>query len=164
MKYLKRFNESNLNLQEVINDCQDILIDLADDGVKYQVGLDSGLVININDERRIKLKKYADNFNRLFDYLESLGFKLDKTSYYESDGWDHYERCPNCHSQSTITGKEDVANWKTDDLQCTDCGYKGHYSDFQVTEHPLTKSEFMWSVKSGDMPDNIHLFFTLNEQ
>ena len=157
MKYLKRFNESNLNLQEVVNDCQDILIDLADDGVKYKVVLDSGLVININDfKNRIALKKYADNFERLFDYLESLGFKLDKTSYYESDYWDLYKRCPNCGSQNLKSSEETHSEYI-----CKNCKFQDDQAEFLTSEHPLTKGDLMWSIKSGDKPTQMHLFFTL---
>ena len=137
----------------MIHDCEDILIDLADDGIKYHVTGDEVLVIDISDNvKKIELKKYEENFERLFDYLDSLGYKLLPTSFYEGDGWEYHERCPNCNSSRGITGNRDI-------LKCSDCGYKDDPSEFTVSEHPLTKGELMWSVKSGDKPDHIYLEF-----
>ncbi len=165
MKYLRRFNES---IGNVVHDCQDILIDLADDGIKYKTsvrynnnsaprfGEAPGIItIDISDNvKKVELKKYADNFERLFDYLESLGYELKTTSYYEGDGWDYHERCPSCNSVNGILGKDDT-------LECTNCGYKDYQGEFTTPEHPLTKGDLMWSVKSGDKPDHIYLEFTI---
>ena len=163
MKYLKKFNESN---NTIVSDCEDILIDLADDDIKYVVTLGNDDIISIGIGtmqgyyKRVELKKYGENFERLFHYLESLGYKLNPSSYYEADGWEYYERCPNCHGTNNIIGKSEVANWDTDHLECTNCGHKDHYSEFQTSEHPLTKGGLMWSVKSGDRPEYIYLQFT----
>ncbi len=160
MKHLQTYKifESN---DAIRMDCQDILIDLSDDSVKFTVNFFKDyLVIDIdNNGKIIELKNYSENFERLFHYLDHLGYKLTTSSYYSRDGWDDWERCPNCNSTNHIMGKTDVANWKTDDLECTDCGHKDHYSEFQTTEHPLTKGDLMWSIKNGDKPDHIFLEF-----
>lgn len=102
MKYLVRFNESKN--EDIKNDVSDILIDLSDDGISYDVKLIpfafsafatkefiektkadpswrekwASLIIKINfpDKENIKPKKYVENIERLFDYLESHGFVL----------------------------------------------------------------------------------------
>jgi len=151
MRYLKLYEQFD---NEIIRDCKDILIDLSDDDIEYEVGGDKILIINIGDNiKRIELKKYADNFLRLFDYLESLGYILSEKSYYEGDGWDYYERCPYCNSNNITTGDDK-------DLKCNSCGHEDYFDVFSTREHPLTKGELMWSVKSGDKPDHIYLEFT----
>jgi len=146
-------------MSDDIQDCKDILIDLADDGIKYNVSVTSSpsndkMIIDISDNyTRIELKKYSDNFERLFDFLASLGYKLDSESYYEGDGWDYYERCPNCHSQNLDRNNSGM------EMVCRDCHFEDDYSEFQTPEHPLTKGDLMWSVKSGDKPEHMYLVF-----
>ena len=167
MKHLKTYKVFESN-NTILSDCEDILIDLSDDGIKYDVdvtlGNDDIISIGMGTMhgyyKRVELKKYGENFERLFHYLESLGYRLDKSSYYESDSWELYERCPNCHGNNNIMVKSEVTNRKTDHLECADCGHKDHYSEFQTTEHPITKGDLMWSVKNGDKPEYIYLQFT----
>lgn len=144
----------SVNNSGIKEDCEDILIDLSDDGVKCDVAyIHNGLTIEIGDnDKRIELKKYKDNFDRLFDYLESLGYRLHNSSYYEGDGWDYHERCPNCNS-ANIIGTE------SDTLTCNDCGHIDYFGEFSTPEHPLTKGDLMWSIKSGDKPDHMYLQF-----
>ena len=37
MKHLKSYNESNVSNEDIINDCKDILLDMSDDDVKYNI-------------------------------------------------------------------------------------------------------------------------------
>lgn len=151
MKYLRSYRLYESSTVKI--DCEDILIDLSDNGVKYSVSDKNG-DITIYITQKIELKKYGDNFERLFDYLESLGYKLDKSSYYEGESWEPYVRCPNCNSNSgNITALDDT-------ITCDDCGHMDYYDEFNTSEHPLTKGELEWSIKNNDRPDNIYLKFT----
>jgi hypothetical protein len=152
-----KFNES---IKDIVQDCKYILIDLADDGVPYKTSIkkstsiDDNIVIDIIDyDKGIELKKYVDNFNHLFDYLESLGYVLSKSSYYCGDNWDAYERCPECNSTGNIT----MIN--SDALKCNDCGHEALNGEFSSPDYPLNKSELMWSAKVGDKPTLMYLEF-----
>ena len=160
MKYLMKFNES---LEDIVQDCKYILIDLADDGIEYDTyiskstrwGVSSdNIIIEIGDnEKFIELKKYVDNFNHLFDHLESLGYVLSKSSYYRGDSWDYHESCPECN----LTGN--IIMIDSDNLKCNNCGYEGLLGEFSSPDHPLNKSELMWSAKVGDKPTLMYLEF-----
>jgi hypothetical protein len=169
MKYLRSFNES---VENVINDCQDILIDLADDGIKYKTSIifhhkssprfgdaKGDIVIRIGDNvKRIELKKYEDNFERLFDYLESLGYHLGESSYYECDG-EYTERCPNCSSFDIIPQDSSSPDWKNNNLQCNNCDYIDDCNMFATKEYPLDKSKLRESIKYNDKPEYMYLYF-----
>ena len=163
MIYLKKFNESKSNLESVSKDCKDILLALSDKGIYYNIipqkltrypKVTEIIDININsDNGSIKLKEYELEFEHLLSYLESEGFSLRKGSYYGSDDWDSFERCPKCDSQDITT------NENKENLICKKCGTRGDYEDFSTLEYPLNKSELIWSIKKNDYPQYIYLTF-----
>lgn len=157
MRYLKRFNESS---NEIIQDCKDILIDLSDDNIdcdfyitqKLNLSIKSKyhevLIFKIGDNNKeIDLNKYSDNFERLFEFLDSMGYELTNNSYYQHGDWDLYKTCPNCKSENVSRGT------------CRECNYEGYESDFLTYEHPLTKDGLIYSIKFGDTPEYIYLEF-----
>jgi len=164
MKYLKRFNESTSNFTNTTNECKDILVELGDKGIKYNVyGFESAKILGeetYKDLIRVEVGDQYNNikmigmdlmFEHLFSYMESEGFELGKDSYYENSNWDSYEACPECDSQS-ITPPDDLQSmlgWK-----CNKCKHEGHQDDFQRPEHPITKEDLFWSIKQ-----NYHIQF-----
>jgi len=143
----------------IIEDCRDILIDLSDDGIDLDLGLDKlqkvyGVVsfsIEIgNYTKAIHMEKYKDNFMRLLDYLESLGWSLSSSSYYRSDNWDYLERCPNCNYSDYINGDGES-------LECGECGHQDQYDEFSTDEYPLTKADL---IKCIDKPDFMYIQFS----
>ena len=91
MKHLKRFNESSID--DIINDCKDILIDLSDNNITYKVwvsGRFSGsgsIIVDIgdDDDNSISLMNMSDTFEHLISYLESFGYLFSKKSFYHED-------------------------------------------------------------------------------
>jgi hypothetical protein len=168
MKYLKSFNESTSEFNNMISECQDILVELSDKDIKYRVYGYKGAKI-LGEEtykdlirievgevysspyETIKLKDMDLMFEHLFSYMESEGFELGKDSYFENSNWDSHEACPECDGQS-ITPPDDLQSmlgWK-----CNKCKHEGHQDDFQRPEHPLSKDELFWSIKQ-----NYHIQF-----
>ena len=163
MKYLKSFNESTYQyLSEVRNNCNDILLDLDDKGVKYEIyGFESVQMgsrhskdsyvadmirIEIGDERTIvKLKEFELELEHLLSYLDGEGFKLFGNSYCENDTWDNYEVCPNCGSVDlTLPDLNRLDGWT-----CNKCKHEGHQEDFQDNQHPLTLRDLTWYIKNN---------------
>ncbi len=152
MKYLRAFNESDNNQTNIINDCKDILLDLDDYSIKYNVyGLEGGtsyydkIKIELGDgDNSFKLNSTELIFEHLFSYLESLDFVLDgRDSFYEGDNWDYYEACPSC-------GSNNVSSLPLADVyefECVKCKHVGLREDFQTPEHPINKSDLMYSIK-----------------
>ena len=73
MKYLKRFNESKVLDQSVIDECKDILLELEDIGIKTNISsyFSSGVSthnrnVRIEDMQRIKIYKYYKNWITFF--------------------------------------------------------------------------------------------------
>jgi hypothetical protein len=168
MKHLRRFNESDNynNLTNIINECKDILIELEHEGIKYNVyGFEGGtpsynrIKIEIGDESKIiKLRGYELMFEHLFSYLESEKFALDRNdSFYEKDGWDDYEACPECQSTnvSSINRDDDGDN----EFECGKCKHIGYQEDFQTPEYPINKGELMYSIKNNYYIDFMLLSF-----
>jgi hypothetical protein len=168
MKYLKSFNESTSEFNNIISECQDILVELSDKDIKYKVygykeakifgeetykdliRIEVGEVYSSPYET-VKLKDMDLMFEHLFSYMESEGFELGKDSYYENSNWEYHEACPECDSQS-ITPPDDLQSmlgWK-----CNKCKHEGHQDDFQRPEHPITKLALFWSIKQ-----NYHIQF-----
>lgn len=84
MKHLKSFNEnlfeSEDEIQEIVNNCKDILLDLKDDGfevkVKYNnnASHENSFTIMIAKDVIFTKKDIADVFNHLKSYMESVGY------------------------------------------------------------------------------------------
>jgi hypothetical protein len=164
MKYLKRFNESSSDFTNIISECKDILVELSDKDIKYNVyGFEGAKILGeetYKDLIRVEVGDQYNNikmvgmdlmFEHLFSYMESEGFELGKDSYYENSNWEYHEACPECDSQS-ITPPDDLQSmegWK-----CNKCKHEGHQDDFQRPEHPITKEELFWSIKQ-----NYHIQF-----
>ena len=177
MKYLRKFNESDNynNLTNIINECKDILIELEHEGIKYNVyGFEGGtpsynrIKIEIGDESEIiKLRGYELMFEHLFSYLESEKFVLDRNdSFYEKDGWDAYEACPECQSTNVSSiSREDEPNtfitWSNgnNEFECVKCKHIGCQEDFQTPEYPINKGELMYSIKNNYYIDFMLLSF-----
>ena len=159
MKYLKSFNESHYQyLTDVSNNCKDILLELSDKEIKYEIygyeGVQMGsrhskdsyvadmIRIEIGDERiSVKLKEFELELDHLLSYLIGEGFKLNGDSYCTNDTWDYHECCPECGS----TNVEET--W--DYWSCGKCGHEGQLEDFQTTDHPLTMSDLKWYIKNN---------------
>ena len=159
MKYLKRFNESTSEFNNIISECKDILLELSDKDIKYRVfGFKGAKILNeetfvdvvkveLGDQyNTIKLKGMDLMFEHLFSYIESEGFKLGKNSYYENSSWEYHEACPECDSQSITPpdNLQSMVGWK-----CNKCKHEGHQDDFQRPEHPITKADLFWSIKQN---------------
>ena len=156
MKYIMSFsvyehshevsNESISDLNDVVNDCKDILVDLLDHKITYNVWGSGGtrkdnITIEIGDVSGVTSLINMDlPFEHLFSYLESSGFVLDTNrSFYENSNWDYYECCPNCFSDN-IRVNDDV-------FTCNKCKTYGDSDDFITPEWPLDKSELFYSIK-----------------
>ena len=164
MKYLKSFNESTSEFNNIISECKDILVELGDKGIEYNVygyrgvlifesGTNKDLIrVEVGNQYNVvKLKDMDLMFEHLFSYMESEGFILGKDSYYENSNWDYHESCPECDSQS-ITPPDNLQSmegWK-----CNKCNHEGHQDDFQRPEHPVSKDELFWAIKQ-----NYHIQF-----
>ena len=150
--------ESVSNLNDIINDCKDILIDLGDNKITYKV---NGVSLKFNDEISIEigddggvtsLSNMDLPFEHLISYLESMGFILDGNgSFYENSNWEYYERCPNCFSDN-IRVNDDV-------FTCNKCKLSGDSDDFITPEWPLDKSELFYSIKMNYKFDFMSLVF-----
>ena len=159
-----KMNESTSEFNNIISECQDILIELSDKDIKYRVYGYKGakilgeetykdlIRVEVGDQYNVvKLKDMDLMFEHLFSYMESEGFVLGKDSYYENSNWDYHEACPECDSGS-ISPPNDLKSmegWK-----CNKCKHEGHQDDFQRPEHPLSKNELFWSIKK-----NYHIQF-----
>jgi hypothetical protein len=88
MKHLKRFNESNLLDQTVIDECKDILLELEDIGIKTNVSsyFNTGITtytgsnwINFyfNRKEEFDYSDIEDVVERLKSYLSEFGLKID---------------------------------------------------------------------------------------
>ena len=169
MKHLRKFNESDNynNLTNIINECKDILIELEHEGIKYNVyGFEGGtpsynrIKIEIGDESKIiKLRGYELMFEHLFSYLESEKFALDRNdSFYEKDGWEHYEACPECQSTDvSFINRDDERD--INEFECGKCKHIGCQEDFQTPEYPINKGELMYSIKNNYYIDFMLLSF-----
>jgi hypothetical protein len=158
MRYLKLYENFN---DDIIEDCRDILIDLSDDGIDLDILFDVYQVkyggvsffIEIGSYSNIiEMKEYKDNFMRLLDYLESLGWSLSSSSFYRSDNWDYIERCPNCNftDSSYLHGNGEV-------LECGNCSHQDNYTEFLTDKYPLTKADL---IKCIDKPDFMYIQFS----
>ena len=101
MKYLKSYKifESVVShVDEVIEECRDILLPIEDDLIRLHVYLNDSylvrsrsneeiVVIDVGDEyidKIVDFQHYKDSFEHLFSYLKEQGFKLDKSRAYTS--------------------------------------------------------------------------------
>lgn len=163
MKYLKRFESVNSKsykyLTDVNNNCKDILLELSDKEIKYEIygyeGVQMGsrhkpdsyigdmIKIEIGNEyKTVKLKEFELELDHLLSYLGGEGFKFqDGNSYCMNDTWDYHECCPECGS----TNVEEVGDY----WSCGKCGHEGQLEDFQTTDHPLTMSDLKWYIKNN---------------
>jgi hypothetical protein len=86
MKYLKRFNESNVRLvldQSIIEECKDILLELEDIGIEtniqYHLGIHySYIKFFFNREQEFNYSDIEDVVERLNSYLSEFGLHSDK--------------------------------------------------------------------------------------
>ena len=93
MKYLRRFNESNLD--EVIETIKDILLPINDLGYDISVveyAATPQLVIRIvewTDEPLLITDEISEEFTRMKDYLESEGYNSILAKYWYSNSISH---------------------------------------------------------------------------
>jgi hypothetical protein len=162
MKYLKGFNESYQYLSDVRNNCNDILLELSDKEIKYEIygfeGVQMGsrhksdsyvadlVRIEIGDERKtVKLKEFELELEHLLSYLDGEGFKLSGNSYCENESWNYYECCPECGSVDlTLPDLNTMDGWS-----CNKCKHEGYQDSFQIPEHPVTMKDLKWYIKQN---------------
>jgi hypothetical protein len=90
MKHLKRFNESKVLEQSVIDDCKDILLELEDAGFKTNINSYFNSGVSIGKEHNIQFLQFyftrkeefdysdiEDVVERLKSYLSEFGLKID---------------------------------------------------------------------------------------
>ena len=180
MKHLKRFNESSVDsiyehshevsnesisdLNDVVNDCKDILIDLSDNHIPYKVWVASSgsIIVDIGDDKGLtSLKNEGSTFDHLFSYLESFGYLMNgKRSFYEGDNWDYYESCPKCSSDEVTVDVNSEDKFQSGlKFTCDKCKYVGDSEEFNSPEWPLDKSELMWVIGDGVKFDFMRIQF-----
>ena len=169
MKYLKGFNESThyKYLSDVRNNCEDILLDLKDKGIKYNIygfegvrmegskkstdwnerSMSDLIRIEIGDEiNNVKLKEFELELEHLLSYLKEEGFKLGGDSCYcQNDTWDYYQACPECGSEDIISSDPNPYIY----CRCNKCKHEGYQEDFQTPDHPLDLSDLNWYIKQN---------------
>ena len=150
MKYIMSFNESISNLNDVVNDCKDILVDLLDHKITYNVygyeGKSRGIskdriTIEIGDDRGVTSLINMDlPFEHLFYYLESSGFVLDTNrSFYSNSDWGSNQVCPECGSENLT--------YDDDDVYCNTCNISGYSDDFTSPDYKLDKTDLFYAIK-----------------
>ena len=90
MKYLKRFNESKVLDQSIVDECKDILLELEDIGIKTNIHsyLSSGVSIGkeynknwiqffFSRKEEFNYSDIEDVVERLKSYLSEFGLKID---------------------------------------------------------------------------------------
>lgn len=166
MKHLEKYKifESHIFVDYI----KDILIELSDDGVGYDVQLKgdgteftkftSIVVILSSYKFELELRSIGHIIEHLFSYLESQGYVLGEDSFYENENWDYYERCPECMSRSVWfterNDDKDINMWI-----CGKCGGEGVQEDFQTPEHPISKGELLNSIKNNYYINFMYLEF-----
>jgi len=158
MKYLKRFNESvYLQLPNIRNTCKDILLELSDRGIRYEIYGYEGvhkedstrdiIRVEIGDENiSVKLKEFELELQHLLSYLKEEGFELSNNSYFQNDTWEYYESCPNCGSES-VSSPDDLKSMRG--WSCNKCKHIGHQDDFQRPEHPIKEGDLIWAINQN---------------
>jgi hypothetical protein len=151
MKYLRKYNESLYKDYKFVikSEIEDILLDFSDNGHTFLVRYSNELIfINIEDDNNklIKLTDYGDTLEHLISYLDNLGYKLDKGSYFVNEDLDKIISCANCGSYEV-----DIFN-DGDSAQCNDCGYNADILDFDSSNiYPLPLlSDLKNLIKSED--------------
>jgi hypothetical protein len=89
MKHLKRFNESNLLDQTIIDECKDILLELEDIGIKTNVSIEirSGshwINFYFNRKEEFTYSDIEDVVERLKSYLSEYNLHIEWMSPTES--------------------------------------------------------------------------------
>ena len=82
MKRIKNFNifESKEQLKSIVEECQDILLELKDEG--FKVNISSGesplswILIEVSRREKFSANDIYNTIERIKDYLGSLGFKI----------------------------------------------------------------------------------------
>jgi hypothetical protein len=158
MKHLKRFNESvYLQLPNIRNTCKDILLELSDRGIRYEIygyegvhkeGSTRDIIrVEIGDENiSVKLKEFELELQHLLSYLKEEGFELSNNSYFQNDTWDYYESCPECGSES-VSSPDDLKSMRG--WSCNKCKHIGHQDDFQRPEHPIKECDLIWAINQN---------------
>jgi hypothetical protein len=158
MKHLKRFNESvYLQLPNIRNTCKDILLELSDRGIRYEIyGYEDVhkedstrdiIRVEIGDENiSVKLKEFELELQHLLSYLKEEGFELSNNSYFQNDTWDYYESCPECGSES-VSSPDDLKSMRG--WYCNKCKHIGHQDDFQRPEHPIKEGDLIWAINQN---------------
>jgi hypothetical protein len=158
MKHLKRFNESvYLQLPNIRNTCKDILLELSDRGIRYEIygyedvhkeGSTIDIIrVEIGDENiSVKLKEFELELQHLLSYLKEEGFELSNNSYFQNDTWDYYESCPSCGSES-VSSPDDLKSMRG--WYCNKCKHEGHQDDFQTPEHPIKVDDLIWAINKN---------------
>jgi hypothetical protein len=158
MKYLRKFNESvYLQLPNIRNTCKDILLELSDRGIRYEIYGYEGvhkedstrdiIRVEIGDENiSVKLKEFELELQHLLSYLKEEGFELSNNSYFQNDTWDYYESCPSCGSES-VSSPDDLKSMRG--WSCNKCKHEGHQDDFQRPEHPIKEGDLIWAINQN---------------
>ena len=132
LKYIKRFNESenssSKTIEETIQldryDVEDIFLDIEGLNVSFKEFSNLYLDVNFECESGINPKKYKEEFDRLFDYLNMCGFKFECIDTYNTYyltwcwEWDGLFNIPNNYVNrynqvvNKITISFENTNWK----------------------------------------------------
>lgn len=79
---------SDIDIDEMIETCKDILLDLKDDGYSFNVKKDTGWIwskgisIKVKNDHKFTFNDISETINRITGYLNGKGFYMD---YVESD-------------------------------------------------------------------------------
>ena len=111
MKHLRKYNESNDNLKDIVQELEDIALELKDIG--FTVVINSNLnreYIKINhiqiyteittdiwEESKYDFSEIRETYERMVRYMETVGWKLEEFWYWDSeeDNIVSYKNIPN---------------------------------------------------------------------
>lgn len=105
MKRIKNFNifESKKQLKSIIRECDDILLELKDEGFKVNVSSGesplSWILIEVSKKEKFSANDIQFTIERIKDYLTSLGFKIYRGLSFKSGDFQTASNYP------TITNK-----------------------------------------------------------
>jgi hypothetical protein len=144
-------------LPNIRNTCKDILLELSDRGIRYEIYGYEGvhkegstidiIRVEIGDENiSVKLKEFELELQHLLSYLKEEGFELSNNSYFQNDTWDYYESCPECGSES-VSSPDDLKSMRG--WSCNKCKHIGHQDDFQRPEHPIKEGDLIWAINQN---------------
>ena len=147
IKNWKKFNE-NVDSNEIVNNIEDILLPLNDDGIKYYVESDSNIEISFSTS--FERLDYIDEFKMLFDYMNMNNYKLSDILINVTDN-DIFD-CPECGERDIDVElpevdddeyySHDYESYYDEPVICPECDYQSSRSDFIRRESDININEF----------------------